>query len=178
MAVAAENGAPKTELQELQMKSNQVTDEVTCHPFSSFLLLPSFWCNALNMFGKRWVSFRRLFPNSNPETRTFFLELFCWVRCRSSDAIHLSLQHAPTPKCVAVIPLSCLCLLVFDSWFCSVWFRPVPPPPPPAAWDALGVTTTAHESSIDTAQHIGYRSPCTRRNDAAPSWKRRGRMLP
>ena len=28
MAVAAENGAPKTELQELQMKSNQVTDEV------------------------------------------------------------------------------------------------------------------------------------------------------
>lgn len=30
MAVAAENGAPKTELQELQMKSNQVTDEVKC----------------------------------------------------------------------------------------------------------------------------------------------------
>lgn len=28
-AAAAENGAPKTELQELQMKSNQVTDEVT-----------------------------------------------------------------------------------------------------------------------------------------------------
>lgn len=30
MATAAENGAPKTELQELQMKSNQVTDEVKC----------------------------------------------------------------------------------------------------------------------------------------------------
>jgi hypothetical protein len=29
MAVAAENGAPKTELQELQMKSNQVTDEAS-----------------------------------------------------------------------------------------------------------------------------------------------------
>jgi len=30
MAAAVENGAPKTELQELQMKSNQVTDEVIC----------------------------------------------------------------------------------------------------------------------------------------------------
>lgn len=35
MAVAAENGAPKTELQELQMKSNQVTDEVTSWYFFS-----------------------------------------------------------------------------------------------------------------------------------------------
>ena len=31
MAAAAENGAPKTELQELQMKANQVTDEVRMH---------------------------------------------------------------------------------------------------------------------------------------------------
>jgi len=37
MAVAAENGAPKTELQELQMKSNQVTDEVYKAP----LYIPS-----------------------------------------------------------------------------------------------------------------------------------------
>lgn len=28
MAAAVENGAPKTELQELQMKANQVTDDV------------------------------------------------------------------------------------------------------------------------------------------------------
>jgi hypothetical protein len=36
MAAAVENGgAPKTELQELQMKSNQVTDEVSLStPFS------------------------------------------------------------------------------------------------------------------------------------------------
>ena len=66
-------------------------------------------------------------------------------------------------------------------WYLIVGSVPsgsVPSRPARAAWDALGVTTTAHESSIDTAQHIGYRSPCTRRNDAAPSWKRRGRMLP
>jgi hypothetical protein len=39
MAAAVENGAPKTELQELQMKSNQVTDEVTCQIDSFFVCL-------------------------------------------------------------------------------------------------------------------------------------------
>lgn len=85
MAAAAENGAPKTELQELQMKSNQVTDEVTR------LLDIVYFCRRLFHFCQ--VKY------ASPE------------RLQSDIIYHLCLQH---PRCNCV-PVRSAGLLILTS---------------------------------------------------------------
>lgn len=84
----AENGAPKTELQELQMKSNQVTDEVSITPYYRYLfvfgvvpcLVPCSYCFfelGVLFLGKRWVP--------------VFLSIKLFVQIRKKNSSLLSL---------------------------------------------------------------------------------------